>query len=315
MWVEELNYPNIKRGVNQKRKIFNHNPRGVQGIAINTRREPYSDIRVRKALRHLFNRELMVQKMMFNEYLLQDSIFAGSVYENPDNEKIRYDPQMALTLLAEAGWSGRDSAGRLVRNGQPLNLEVVYADMASERYFTIYQEDLRKVGITLNLRFVTFETLVKLLDDRSFGLASVAYTGETFPSPEQNFLSKMADEKNTNNITGFKNPRADQVIDAYNKEFDFSKRVKLLQELDRLVTSDHNWILEWTAPYERIVFWSRFGQPPGYLTRIGDYRDIPSLWWIDPDQSRKLDEAMKNPSTELGEGPSEDKYWLQYTRT
>ena len=111
---------------------------------MNMRREPYNDIRVRKALRHLFNREIMVEKMMFNEYLMMDSIYPGSVYENLDNEKIRYDPQKALQL-AEAGWKDHDSSGRLVKNGQPLSIEIVYGDQASERYFTIFQEDLRKV--------------------------------------------------------------------------------------------------------------------------------------------------------------------------
>src|SRR5439155_18959128 len=44
MWVQELNYPNIKRGLNQKRKVFNANPNGLQGFAMNTRKEPYNDI-------------------------------------------------------------------------------------------------------------------------------------------------------------------------------------------------------------------------------------------------------------------------------
>ncbi len=26
--------------------------------------------------------------------------------------------------------------------------------------------------------------------------------------------------------------------------------------------------------------------PEGYLTRFGDYRDMPSLWWIDPQKDR-----------------------------
>ena len=69
---------------------------------MNTRREPYNDVRVRKALRHLFNRELMIQKLAFNEYVPMDSMYSGSVYENPGNEKIKYDPQKALQLLAEA---------------------------------------------------------------------------------------------------------------------------------------------------------------------------------------------------------------------
>jgi microcin C transport system substrate-binding protein len=133
-----------------------------------------------------------------------------------------------------------------------------------------------------------------------------------FPSPEQSWLSKLADVNNTNNITGFKNARADQIIEEYNKEFDFNKRVKLLQELDGIISNQHIAILEWTAPYERFVYWNKFGHPPGYLTRIGDIRDIPSMWWIDPGLSAKLAQALKDPSINMGEGPSEDKYWLDF---
>jgi microcin C transport system substrate-binding protein len=315
MWVQELDFDNIKRGLIQKRKIFNHNPQGVQGIAINTRREPFTDIRVRKAIRHLFNRESLISSIMFNEYVISDSTYFGSVNENPNNEKVRYDPQKAVQLLAEAGWKDRDSSGRLMKNGRPLTFEVVYADKASsERILTPFQEDLRKVGITLDLRLVTFETLIKLLDERTFDLCAIAYTGELFPGPEGNLLSKLADQKNTNNITGFKNKRADEIIDLYLKEFDLQKRVKLLRELDGIVTSEHHWILEWAAPFERVIYWNKFGQPPGILTRTGDTRDVPSLWWIDADKEKKLQQAMKDTSMQLGAGASENKYWLDFSK-
>ena len=315
MWVQELDYDNIKRGLNQKRKIFNHNPQGVQGMAINTRREPFTDVRVRKAIRHLFNRESLISSIMFNEYVISDSTYFGSVNENPNNEKIRYDPQKAVQLLAEAGWKDHDSSGRLVKNGRPLTFEVVYADKASsERILTPYQEELRKVGITLNLRLVTFETLIKLLDERTFDLCAIAYTGELFPNPEGNLLSKLADQKNTNNITGFKNKRVDEIIDLYLKEFDLQTRVKLLRELDGIVTSEHHWILEWAAPYQRLVYWNKFGQPKGIITRTGDYRDVPSMWWIDVEKEKKLQQALKDTSIQLGAGPVEDKYWLEFEK-
>ncbi len=313
-WVQELNYPQIKRGLHQKRKIFNANPQGIQGIAMNTRREPYADIRVRKALRHLFNRELMIQKLAFNEYVPMDSMFAFSVYENPNNEKIAYDAQRAIQLLAEAGWKDRDSAGRLSRNGRPLTLELVYGTPGFERYFTVYQEDLRKVGITLNLRLVTWETLIKLLDDQAFDMAMIGYTGEVFPNPKATFHSSLADQKNTNNITGFKNKRADEIMDAYQKEFGIDNRVKLLRELDGIITNEHQYILQWAAPFQRLVFLNKFGYPQGVLTRVGDYRDVPTLWWLDPDKSQKYEAAMKDPSMNLGEGPSDDKYWLEYAK-
>lgn len=314
MWVQELDYPNIKRGLNLKRKIFNNNPNGMQGIAMNTRREPFSDIRVRRALGYLFNRDLMIQKLAFNEYVPMNSMYPGSIYENPNNEKVKYDPQKALQLLAEAGWQDRDSAGRLTKGGRPLTFEIIYGDQLSERYFTIFQEDLRRVGITLNLRLVTFETMIKLVDDRAFDMISTAYTGVPFPSPEQELHSSLADQKNTNNLTGFKNKRADEIMDAYKTEFDLNKRVKLLQELDGIFMAEHHWILEWTAPYQRLVLWNKFGYPQGILTRIGDYRDVPSLWWVDPGKNQKLEQALRDPSIQLEQGTIDDKYWLDYEK-
>jgi microcin C transport system substrate-binding protein len=56
-WVEDLGkLDRIDRGLIQKRKIYNDNPRGLVGLAINTRKPPYDDIRVREALAHLINR-------------------------------------------------------------------------------------------------------------------------------------------------------------------------------------------------------------------------------------------------------------------
>lgn len=312
-WVQELDYPNIKRGLNQKRKIYNHKPVGIGGLAMNTRREPYGDTRVRRALGYLYNREAMVQKLMFNEYALIDSFFPASRYENPANEKVRYNPERALQLLGEAGWT-RDASGRLVKNGTPLVLEVAYASQPTERYLTLYQEDLRRVGITLNLRLTTFETLIKLLDDRAFDMVSIAYTGETFPKPDVNWLSQLADQKNNNNITGFKNARADAIMLQYQKTFDIDTRTKLLRELDGILTAEHHWIFDWTAPYERVVFWHKFGYPQGYLTRIGSFRDIVPLWWMDPERDQRLREAMRDQSVQLDEGPSDDRYWLEFAK-
>ncbi len=51
------------------------------------------------------------------------------------------------------------------------------------------------------------------------------------------------------------------------------------------------------------MFWNKFGHPQGLITRIGDYRDIPSLWWIDPDKIQKLEGRLKDSSIPVGGGP------------
>jgi microcin C transport system substrate-binding protein len=315
MWVQELNFDRIQNGLMQKRKVWNHSPQSIQGKAINTRRKPYDDIRVRKALRHLYNRELMVEKMMFNEYVLLDSVFPVSIYENPNNEKIRFDPQKAVQLLAEAGWKDRNPRGQLVKDGVPLNLELLYYDRGFEKYYTIYQEDLRRVGINLNLRYVTPETAFKLLDEQQFDMFGVGYGGGgPFPLPSQFFDSAQADQKASTNVTGFKNQRVDEILSLYEREFDLNKRVALLRELDGIVTSQHHYMFDWTAPYERFLYWNKFGQPKGIITRIGDYRDAISLWWIDPEKNRQLEEALRDPSRKMEVGQTDDRYWLDFAK-
>ena len=315
MWVEELNFDRILNGQMQKRKVWNHAPTGLQGMAFNMRRAPYNDVRVRKAIRHLFNRELMIQKLTYNEYLPQDSMFPGTIYENPTIEKMRFDPSAAVALLADAGWKERNARGQLVKNGVPLSVEVLYYDRASERFLTIFQEELRKVGITVNLRFVTPETAFKLLDDQQFEMFGVAYGGgPPFPFPEQFFHSAQADQKASTNVTGFKNKRVDEILALYDKEFDLKRRVALLQELDGIVAAEHPYILEWFAPYERFIYWNRFGTPRGLIRRIGDYRDPVFMWWLDPEQNARLDQAMRNPSMKLEVGAADDRYWLDFAK-
>jgi len=314
-WVEELNFDKIQNGVLQKRKIWNHGPKSIQGMALNTRRAPLDDIRVRKALQLLYNRELLIEKLMFSQYTLMDSVYPGTIYENPNNEKIRFNPQAAVALLAEAGWKERNANGQLVKNGMPLAVELLYYDKGFERYYTIYQEDLRKVGINLNLRYVTPETAFKLLDEQQFSMFGVGYGGGgPFPLPEQFFHSAQADQKASTNITGFKNKRADEIIALYDKEFDVKKRAVLLRELDGIVMSQHHYILEWTGPFQRMVYWNKFGTPKGMITRIGDSRDAVSMWWIDPQLNAQLAEAIKDPSKKMPVGESDDKYWLEFAK-
>jgi microcin C transport system substrate-binding protein len=314
-WVQEMNFDNVQRGLVQKRKIFNANPQGIRGFALNTRQAPFDDIRVRKAMTLLLNRKQIIDKIMLGQYEPVTSYFAASPYENPNNPKNEYDPQEAVKLLGEAGWNSRDSQGRLVKNGVPLQIEMLYYDKYSEPELTIYQEDLRKVGVNLNLRLVTFETLFQIVDSRKFQMAHIGWTGLLFPNPETSFRSSLADSANNNNITGFKNARVDQLCDAYDKMFDVQARFRAIREIDGILTNDYQYVLLWDAPYVRIAYWNRFGTPPGYLSRTGDQYAVQQMWWIDPDREAKLKDALGHSSVKLEVGTTDNHYWDEYAKT
>ena len=319
-WVQEMDFDKVQRGLIEKRKVFNNTPEGIQGYALNTRRPPFDDIRVRKAFTLLQNRDLMIEKLFYNEYLPDNSFFPGSVYENPNNPKNQYDPDAALKLLAEAGWKDRDAKGLLTKGGTPLHVEMLYDDKQLETFLTVYQDDLRKVGITLNLRLVTNETLFKLVEgDRQFQTALMAWGANVFPNPEQEYHSSLADVGNTNNITGFKDPKIDQLIERYNKNFDQHERVSLIKDLDGLLSNQYQYVLSWYRPALRLSYWNKFGQASGTLSRVGGYMSSPNtgpgleqLWWIEPQKSQKLDQAMRDSSIKLEVQPVEDHYWEMY---
>jgi microcin C transport system substrate-binding protein len=314
-WVEEMNFENVQRGIVQKRKIFNNNPQGTPLFAMNTRKPPFDDIRVRKAMALLLNRRQIIDKIMFSEDLPLNSNYPASVYENPNNPKNEYDPQEALKLLAAAGWNNRDNQGRLVKNGVPLEIEMLYENKIVEPELTVYQEDLRKVGINLNLRLVTFETLFKIVSDRQFQMVDMNWGALLFPNPETSYSSALADQNDNNNITGFKNTRVDQLCAAYDKMFDQQQRIAAIREIDGIVANDYQNVLLWYAPYIRLAYWNKFGAPPGYLSRIGDQYMAYQLWWVDPDKDAKMQEALGNSSVKLEVGPSEDHYWDNYGKT
>jgi hypothetical protein len=75
------------------------------------------------------------------------------------------------------------------------------------------------------------------------------------------------------------------------------------------------YMLEWYAPYQRFVYWNKYSQPEGYLSRIGlgmsGYFDALIMWWYDPAKDAALNQARKN-NTALEVGPTDIRYWLEF---
>ncbi len=315
VWADELNYDAVQRGLIAKRAIYNNTPADLAYIAFNTRRKPWDDVRIRKALALLFNREQLIEKLFYNQYTPTNSFYPASIYENPNNPKNLYNPQEALKLLAEAGWKDHNAQGQLTKNGQPLQAELLYSAKVYEPWLTVYQEDLRKAGITLNLRFINPETRFKMLMQRQFEVSPGAWgAGSVFPEPRPEYHSEMANVENTNNISGFNDKRIDELCEKYEVTFDPNDRVNILKELDGVLAAQYQYILRWYDAAQRIAYWNKFGMPEGSFSRVGDYSGslapgIAQLWWIDPAKSDKLRQALGSNSAKLEVPEVEDHYW------
>jgi microcin C transport system substrate-binding protein len=315
-WVRELTgekIPQIERNWLLKRKIHNDNPSGMQGFVFNTREEPFSDLRVRRAVALLMDRQALIDKLFHGEYLHIDSFYPGGIYENPKNPVLRYSPEEAIGLLEAAGYDRLDGDGvRSNAEGRRLEFELMSPESpASERLLTVLQENLAQGGVRMTLKPTTFSTRIKMLNDRKFKVYYGAWTGSLFPDPRSSWHSEFAVGPDTGNHPGVIDARIDSLIARYDITFDAAERVRQMQQIDRLLMDGHYFAHAWYGPYSRLVYWNKYGMPDWVLPRTYDYRDVIRLWWYDPDRHRALRAAIASGET-LPPVPTEVAWWAEH---
>ena len=319
-WIEEFipeKMTEIKYNHIIKQDVYINMP-VINGFYLNMREEPFNDIKVRKAVLLLFNKKLMLDKFYYNELKHMDSYFAGLLYENKNNPKIRYNQQEAIKLLEEAGYSQKNlnDDGYLVKNGKVFEITLDIYRTDDTRIETLLQEDFKKVGIKLNLKRVTWATTLKNLDDFNFKMIGLRYTTEIFPNPELLYHSKFADRKASFNIWGLKDKKVDELLDLYYQEYHLKKRIETLQKLDSILTRKYMTALLWYEDKMKILYWNKFGMPEfGFsetdyngLINYRPYWPTIAFWWKDENLEASLQKA-KGTEKMLPGKPYELKAW------
>jgi len=302
----------IKKGWIQKRKIYSEKPAGTSGFAFNMRKWPFNDKRVRMAFTYLYNREKMNTEMYYNEYSMMNSLYSGSVYENPKNEKVFYSPEKAVKLLKEAGYTTRNADGWLVHEeGHVLRFELAI-QKGLDYMVTPVQQMMKDYGIDMQIKYIDGNANWKNLMERNFTIYMQAWGGLVFPNPETSLKSELADENNTNNIGGFKNDRVDELCDEYDVTFDQARRVEIIREIDGIYSDIHPAAWGIARNYQRVLYWDKFGYPEYMVGRYtGDYRSAFTLWWFEPGKEAALKKAMANDE-DLPVGEMNVMFWPEY---
>ena len=298
LWVKETRDTKFLNNWIVKQKVENYRPVGFQGFAMNMRRPPFNDLRVRKAMAHLLNRERMNRTLMYNQYFLHRSYYED-IYdpETPcTNPSYGYDPAKAEALLKEAGWRANPDTGILEKDGTPFAFTFLTRDPSSDKFLQIYNEDLQNAGIQLQIDRKDWASWAKSMDEFKFDMTWAAWGAGLFKNPESMWHSSEATRTSGNNITGFQDPRVDALIEKQKTIFDVNTRHAICREADAIIANQCPYALLWNINYTRLLFWNRIGTPPTVLSKYGDASAADWYWWYDEDSAADLEDAMDTDS-------------------
>ena len=277
-----------------KRRVANQKPTGFQGFAMNMRRSPFDDVRVRKAMAHLVDRETMNRTMMSGEYFLLRSYYSD-LYDDArpcGNELVRYDPSAARALLEEAGWRRRPEDGKLWKDGRRFVFTFLSRGASEDKFLSMFSHALEECGIEMKIDRKDFAGWMRDMDEFNFDMTWASWGSSIFKSPEFMWLSSEADRKGSNNITGFKSAEVDAIIKAEKSMLRMKDREDAYRRIDALVAEQVPYVLLWQVRETRLLYWNKFGMPDSVLTRHGDESCVLSCWWYDEDRAEELERAM-----------------------
>ncbi len=194
---------------------------------------PWRDIRVRKAVNLAIDRAGVIKIIGGYAEPAKGIVDPGHVWFGKPSFDIKYDPNAARKLLAEAGYGP----------GKPLALKVMVAPSGSGQMLPkpmneFIQQNLKAVGINLELITVDWETVRNCrragagapVCQGAHGINNSSGTVDPFSAFHRVYHTGSI-PPNGFNFMHYSDPKADELMDRAGRMFDDAKRDALLAEL------------------------------------------------------------------------------------
>lgn len=202
----------------------------------NTRETPFSDVRVRRAIIHAFDRERLSNELFAGNTAAPAGIVppACPSYEPAFPVYYPYDPERAARLLAEAGYA----------NGFPFKVMSVTggsAQLAPVAICEWLKRDLAKLGILVEL--ILRDDWVPYCNEWRLGVPpGVGASQNSWGMSCDIWLEHVAHSKNISprafNVGYFGKPEIDQLLDLARTEMNQARRIELYRVIHRLIMEE-----------------------------------------------------------------------------
>lgn len=234
---------------------------GTYYYMFNTTREPFDDVRVRKALAMVVDRDLLVDTVMQGivepAYALTPPGTLG--YFPP--KTFAYDPEAARALLAEAGYPDGE--------GFPV-FDVLYNTQESHRRMAVALQQMWASELNIPAQLVNQEWKVYLenQDNMNYDVSRRGWIGDYV---DPNTFLEMYVTDGGNNKTGFSSERYDEImLREAPATLDRDARYELYREAETILMESMAILPIYTYSTKHLIHPSVKGMPPNIM----DYQNF-----------------------------------------
>jgi peptide/nickel transport system substrate-binding protein len=209
-------------------------------MALNTRDPILRDVRVRQALAYAINRQPLIHYLMRDMAREAKSILPPQHWAyNANVATYEHDPAKARELL--------DQAGYRVRDGVRFHLTMkTSTDETTRLLAAVLQQQLRDVGIVLDIRTFEFATFYADVVKGAYQLHSLRWIGgNEDPDIFEHVFDTASFPPKRANRTYYSNPSVDALIAKGRQTVDPLARKQVYSELQRIVANDVPYINLW----------------------------------------------------------------------
>ena len=319
-WINEYDFPAAARGDVIKSTFPIERGQIYEGIYFNTRRDKLADPKVREAITLMLDFETLNKNLFFGLNKRTDSFFESGVessgvpqgreleileeyrhalpaelftqeFAMPDysvaGNKRKYQ-RRALKLLKQAGFKFDSDRKLIGTDGKKFEIEIISPTQEDERFINPFVDNLKKIGITANLRILDTAQYKARTDEYDFDMALGRTAQSMSPGNEQReyWSTRSANAPGTRNYAGISEPEIDELIEKIILAPNREELVHLTHALDRILKWRYYAVPLWHSADIRFASWRFIKIPlpqPGYV-------GLDTLsFWIDEEAQKELE--------------------------
>ena len=232
---------------------------GYTYIGYNLRRKPFDDLRVRRALGMAIDVDKIIRYVLYGQGETITGPFVKQTdYYNHTIAPLTYDPQGALTLLAQAGWK-RNQAGWLEKDGKRFEFTLITnsGNDLRKAILAIAQDAWKQIGIDVRTDILEWSVFIQeRVNKLDFDALILGWQMGIDPDLYQIWHSSQTNPYQLNFI-GFKNADADDLIVKIRQEYDHGRQVEYCHKLHDIIASQQPYTFlyvgRWTAILDKRI--------------------------------------------------------------